>query len=131
MVSTTATSVRLQRVEEEKHAVMESALSARPRRPSMVRPTDAVEAVEEKTRPHPSAVVPTRTTVLRADEIADLRRYHDSSLAASTRRAYHSDYDGFVAFLPERFPPLSIQHMQQQCTLEHVLAYLNHLCCAC
>ena len=95
----------------------------------MVRPTAAVEAVEEeKTRPQQSGTIVTRTTVLRADEIADLRRYHESSLAASTRRAYRSDYDGFVGFLRERFPRLSIEHMQQQCTLEHVLAYLNQLC---
>ena len=66
--------------------------------------------------------------MLRPNEIADLRRYHESSLAASTRRAYRSDYDGFVNFLRERFPRLSIEHMQQQCTLEHVLAYLNQLC---
>ena len=108
---------------------MDTTPSARPRRPSMVRPTAAVEAVEEeKTRPQQSGTIVTRTTVLRADEIADLRRYHESSLAASTRRAYRSDYDGFVGFLRERFPRLSIEHMQQQCTLEHVLAYLNQLC---
>ena len=108
---------------------MDTTPSARPRRPSMVRPTAAVEAVEEeKTRPQQSGTIVTRTTVLRADEIADLRRYNESSLAASTRRAYRSDYDGFVGFLRERFPRLSIEHMQQQCTLEHVLAYLNQLC---
>ena len=72
--------------------------------------------------------VSTRTTVLRADEIADLKRFHDNSLANSTRRAYQSDYDSFVGFLRERFPRLSIEQMQQQCTLEHVLAYLNQLC---
>ena len=85
--------------------------------------------VEEKTRPPQSNAV-TRATVLRPDEIADLRRYHDSSLAASTRRAYRSDYeyDGFVGFLRERFPRLSIERLQQECTLEHVVAYLNQLC---
>ena len=107
--------------------MMGSAPLARPRRPSMVRPTEAVEAVEEKRRPQQSDVV-TRTTVLRADEIADLKRYHENSLAASTRRAYRSDYDSFVEFLRERFPRLSIEHIQLQCTLEHVLAYLNQLC---
>ena len=118
----TAASVRLQRVDEEKHALMETSPSARLRRPSMLR---AVE--EEKTRPPQSGAV-ARATVLRPDEVADLRRYHDSSLAASTRRAYRSDYDGFVSFLRERFPQLSIERLQQECTLEHVLAYLNHLC---
>ena len=82
---------------------------------------------EEKTRPPHSDAV-TRATVLRPDEVADLKRYHESSLAASTRRAYRSDYDGFVSFLRERFPRLSIVRLQQECTLEHVLAYLNQLC---
>jgi integrase len=85
------------------------------------------EVVEEKKQRQQSAVS-TRTTVLRADEVADLRRYHDNSLAASTRRAYQSDYDSFVAFLGERFPRRSIEQMQKECTLEHVLAYLNQLC---
>jgi integrase len=114
-------------VAEEKHAVMDSTLSARPRRPSLGKPTEAVETVEEKKQSQQSAIA-TRTTVLRADEIADLKRFHDNSLAASTRRAYRSDYDSFVAFLRDRFPRLPIEHMQQQCTLEHVLAYLNQLC---
>ena len=82
---------------------------------------------EEKTRPPQSGAV-ARATVLRPDEVTDLKRYHDSSLAASTRRAYRSDYDGFLSFLRERFPRLSIQRLQQECTLEHVLAYLNQLC---
>ena len=67
-------------------------------------------------------------TVLNATEIAQLKLYHDSSLAASTRRAYQSDYDSFVEFLRDRSPRLSIENMQRQCTLEHVLAYLNDLC---
>ena len=87
----------------------------------MVRPTE-----EKQQTPQSTAV--TRTTVLRPDEVADLKRYHESSLAASTRRAYRSDYDGFVSFLRERFPRLSIERLQQECTLEHVLAYLNQLC---
>ncbi len=68
------------------------------------------------------------STVLDATEIAQLKLYHDSSLAASTRRAYQSDYDSFVDFLRDRLPRLSIEDMQRQCTLEHVLAYLNDLC---
>ena len=104
--------------------MMDSIQSARTRRPSLGKPS---EAVEEKKQPPPSAVA-TRATVLRPDEIADLKRFHDGSLAASTRRAYRSDYDAFVGFLRERFPRLSIEHLQQQCTLEHVLAYLNQLC---
>ena len=122
MVSTTAASVRPQRVDEGKHALMEITPSARPRRPSTLRAVG-----EEQPRPQQSDAV-TRATVLRPNEIADLKRYHESSLAASTRRAYRSDYDSFVGFLRERFPRLSIEHMQQQCTLEHVLAYLNQLC---
>jgi hypothetical protein len=69
--------------------------------------------------------ISTITTVLHADEIADLQRFHDNSLAASTRRPYQSDYESFVDFLRQRFPRLSIESMQTQCTLEHVLAYLN------
>ena len=122
MAPDTAAPVRLQRVDEEKHALMETSPSARLRRPSMLR---AVE--EEKTRPPHSDAV-TRATVLRPDEIADLERYHKSSLAASTRRAYRSDYDGFVDFLRDRFPRLSIERLQHECTLEHVVAYLNQLC---
>ena len=67
-------------------------------------------------------------TVLNAAEIADLKQYHDNSLAANSKKAYQSDYDSFVAFLRDRFPRLSIEQLQAQCTLEHVLAYLNHLC---
>jgi integrase len=120
MPTTTNTpAVRGPRVEEQTHLVMQ-----RDPRPSLPRPT---EVVEEKKQPQQSAVS-TRTTVLRADEIADLKRFHDNSLAASTRRAYQSDYDSFVSFLLERFPRLSIENMHQQCTLEHVLAYLNQLC---
>ena len=87
----------------------------------------SVDVVEETKQPQQSAVS-TRTTVLRADEIADLKRFHDNSLADSTRRAYRSDYDSFVEFLRDRFPRLPIEDMQKQCTLEHVLAYLNQLC---
>jgi integrase len=67
-------------------------------------------------------------TVLHHDEIEQLKRYHDNSLAASTRRAYQSDYDCFVEFLRDRFPRLLVEDMEKQCTLEHVLAYLNYLC---
>ena len=121
MVSTTSASVRPQRMDEEKHALVETTPSTRPRHPSMAKTT------EEKKLPPQSDTI-TRATVLRLNEIADLKRYHESSLAASTRRAYRSDYDGFVDFLRERFPRLSIERMQQECTLEHVLAYLNQLC---
>ena len=67
-------------------------------------------------------------TVLNAAEIADLTQYHNNSLAENSKKAYQSDYDSFVAFLRDRFPRLSIQHLHKQCTLEHVLAYLNYLC---
>jgi integrase len=123
---TTTPAVRSTRVEEQMQIVVQTAsLPSRPRRPSLARPIEDV--VEEKKQPQQSTVS-TRSTVLRADEIADLKRFHDNSLAASTRRAYQSDYDSFVAFLRERFPRLPIDHMQQHCTLEHVLAYLNQLC---
>lgn len=75
-----------------------------------------------------SSAVGTVRTVLSAAEIADLKQYHDNSLAANSKKAYQSDYDGFVAFLRQRFPRLCIDRMQHECTLEHVLAYLNHLC---
>ena len=68
------------------------------------------------------------TTVLRNDEIADLKRFHDNSLAATSRKAYTSDYHSFVSFLATRFPDVEVGRLQQQCTLEHVLAYLSHLC---
>jgi integrase len=68
------------------------------------------------------------TTVLRQDEIAELKRFHDNSLAATSRRAYTSDYHSFVGFLAIRFPDVEVSQLQQQCALEHVLAYLNHLC---
>ena len=67
-------------------------------------------------------------TVLNAAEIADLKQYHDNSLAENSKRAYQSDYDSFVEFLRDRFPRLSIEQLHTQCTVEHVLAYLNHLC---
>ena len=67
-------------------------------------------------------------TVLNAAEIADLKQYHDNSLAANSKKAYQSDYASFVAFLRDRFPRLSIDRMHRECTLEHVLAYLNALC---
>ena len=75
-----------------------------------------------------SSAVGTVRTVLNVKEIAELKLYHDNSLASNTRKAYQSDYDSFVAFLGERFPRLPIDDMQRQCTMEHVLAYLNHLC---
>jgi integrase len=67
-------------------------------------------------------------TVLRDDEIADLKRFHDNSLAANTRKAYLSDYDSFVQFVEKRFPNIAEVQLQTQCTLEHVLAYLTQLC---
>ena len=70
----------------------------------------------------------TVSTVLREDEIADLKRFHDNSLAASTRKAYRSDYDSLVGFLEDRFPEVQESQIQAKCTLEHVLAYLNQLC---
>ena len=75
-----------------------------------------------------SSAVGTVRTVLNAAEIADLKQYHDNSLAENSKKAYQSDYDSFVEFLRDRFPRLSIDSMHTECTLEHVLAYLNHLC---
>jgi integrase len=49
-------------------------------------------------------------------------------LSINTRKAYTSDYDAFFDFLGERFPRLPVEEMQTRCTLEHVLAYLRHLC---
>ena len=72
-----------------------------------------------------------RSTVLREDEIEDLKRFHDSSLAASTRRAYLSDFASWKRFLAIRFPDMEIdtlQQIQQSCTLEHVLVYVTRLC---
>ena len=81
--------------------------------------------VEEEKKQHAMNHV---RTVLNAAEIADLKQYHDNSLAENSKKAYQSDYDSFVDFLQDRFPRLSIENMQAQCTLAHVLAYLNHLC---
>ena len=82
--------------------------------------------VEEKQ--HQPSSLSAVTTVLRAHEIDDLKKFHDNSLAASTRRAYLSDYESFVEYLAERFPRINLEEMQTQWTLEHVLAYLNQLC---
>ena len=76
----------------------------------------------------PQGAVARVRTVLNAAEITDLKQYHDNSLAANSKKAYQSDYDSFAAFLRERFPRLSIERMHSECTLEHVLAYLNQLC---
>ena len=76
----------------------------------------------------PSTSALTVSTVLRHDEIADLKRFHDNSLAVNSRKAYTSDYHSFVRFLSKRFPTIAEAEMQQHCTLEHVLAYLNQLC---
>ena len=67
-------------------------------------------------------------TVLNAAEINDLQQYHDNSLAENSKKAYQSDYDSFINFMQERFPRLSTDRLHIQCTLEHVLAYLNQLC---
>ena len=86
--------------------------------------TRAIGVAEEKKQ----SAISTMRTVLHHEEIEQLKRYHDNSLAASTRRAYQSDYDSFVQFLGDRFPRLAIERMQSECTLEHVLSYLNALC---
>lgn len=70
----------------------------------------------------------TLSTVLRQDEIESLRRFHDNSLALNSHKAYQSDYQSFIRFLSKRFPTIPEPQIQQQCTLEHVLAYLNQLC---
>ena len=104
----------------------------------------------------PNIVLQTLATQLDAKEIADLKRYHDNSLAKNTRKAYNSDCSNFMEFLSNRYPytgqmeqkeqPSSssststtsrnttakitpqIAYWQKYCTLEHVLAYLNQLC---
>ena len=88
---------------------------------SLTRP---ISVAEEKKQ----SAISTMRTVLHHEEIEQLKRYHDNSLAASTRRAYQSDYDNFAQFLRDRFPRLAIERMQNECTLEHVLSYLNALC---
>lgn len=91
--------------------------------------TRRVATVEEQKQPHQQSDFPARiTTVFHPAEIAELQQYHDNSLAANSKKAYQSDYDSFVALLRDRFPRLPIERLQQQCTVEHVLAYLNHLC---
>ena len=65
-------------------------------------------------------------TELRIDEITDLKRYHDNSLSAATRKAYLSDCQSFSEFIVSRFPLLPLEQIKAHCTLEHVLAYLNH-----
>ena len=87
------------------------------------------EREENKLEPRHNHKVGMRmATVLRQDEIAELKRFHDNSLAATSRKAYTSDYRSFTQFLAIRFPDVEVNQLQQQCTLEHVLAYLNHLC---
>ena len=48
MVSTSTTSVPLQRVDGEKHAVMNSVPQVRPRRLSIAKPTEFIQAVEKE-----------------------------------------------------------------------------------
>ena len=67
-------------------------------------------------------------TELHTDEVADLKRFHDNSLAVTTRKAYVGDYKSFLEFVEVRFPALPLRELQTRCTLEHVLAYLNQLC---
>ena len=70
----------------------------------------------------------TLSTVLRDNEIADLKKFHDNSLAVNSRKAYLSDYQSFVCFLEKRFPDIAEAQLRAKCTLEHVLAYLNQQC---
>lgn len=84
------------------------------------------DLVEEKEK---GSGISLLATELYTDEIADLKRYQDNSLAASTRRAYCSDYESFIGFLGSRFPHIEADEIQTQCTLEHVLAYLNGRAC--
>lgn len=106
--------------------------------PPRASPTGIVGAGEEEKK-QSGAVVTARpegrqvgamtlSTALRDDEIADLRRFHDSSLAINTRKAYLSDYHSFVDFLAQRTPSVPEDEIQRRCTLEHVLAYMNQLC---
>ena len=44
----------------------------------------------------------TLSTVLRDNEIADLKKFHDNSLAVNSRKAYLSDYQSFVQRRPRR-----------------------------
>ena len=83
------------------------------------------------TRTHHDAaglMTTSQSTVLRYEEVADLQRFHDNSLAVNSRKAYQSDYQSFVRFLTKRFPTMPQGKIAEQCTLEHVLAYLNQLC---
>ena len=54
--------------------------------------------VEEEKKQHAMNHV---RTVLNAAEIADLKQYHDNSLAENSKKAYQSDYDSFVDFLSD------------------------------
>ena len=83
---------------------------------------------EKKKSSAAAMTVMTRSTVLRDSEIADLRRFHDNSLAVNSRKAYLSDYQSFVQFLEKRFPDIAETQLQTKCTLEHVLAYLSQQC---
>jgi integrase len=120
------------KVDERRQQQQPAASANPPPRPATTRPPRA----EEK---QPQSLMSTRhesrgigavtvSTVLHEDEIADLKRFHDNSLAASTRKAYRSDYDSLVKFLEDRFPEVKESQIQAKCTLEHVLAYLNQLC---
>ena len=86
------------------------------------------EDEEKKSSAATKTAVTTRSTVLRDSEIADLRRFHDNSLAVNSRRAYLSDYHSFVHFMEKRFPDIAETQLQAKCTLEHVLAYLSQQC---
>jgi Phage integrase, N-terminal SAM-like domain len=103
-------------------------ISTRPPRTEEKQPQSLVSTRHEGAVRVPSVGAMTISTVLRDDEIADLKRFHDSSLAATTRKAYLSDYQSFIRFLEDRFPEVKESQIQAKCTQEHVLAYLNQLC---
>ena len=122
------TSSSLSLIEEEKTAL--SSWQVVPRAVSSQSFTQAIGGVDELglVDERKLGAMSSSSSVLHEDEIADLKRLHESSLSLNTRKAYQSDYDSWVEFLRDRFPRLPIDEMEAHCTLEHVLAYLRHLC---
>lgn len=62
---------------------------------------------------------------LNQEEIQQLRSFGNNALSAKSKKAYDSDSKNFLTFINKRFP--SVVDHKTDCSLEHVLSFLNHL----
>ena len=100
-------------IEEEKTA-LSSWRQVVPRAVSSQRLTRVIGGVDELrvVDERKVSAISSSSTELHEDEIADLKRLHESSLSLNTRLAYQSDYHSWVEFLRDRFPRLPITEME-------------------